>query len=721
MTRAPNKTCPGLYRLLDVAALVQIGEFLQQAEFRTMNWLEPYRSCPDDAARAQLQAMLHAERKERLDPLEREAARVLTISERRGQYVLDGIARTKLNPVDLEGYKAQRDELARSLWAYINQRLLFDAVEATLHLRHYRRYGKHYQSFNVEARAASAVDVRRNAIDALIDDVQRRLDLGSGCRIEPFDLPAEGERPAAEMYILYHPNPLTSAREVTEDGERRTIYYRPPGEATIVYTPSTGVVEVRGDTRFIRRQVAESFAENALDQDLSKRPLDFREYNLSRFFDGFGLEPPDLDGFTILRCRVVKAEVSLRHLGNRLSVTTTIDEDIEDLIESQRGLRSAFRRAVAIRFIEIAVRYRLAGETAERTLDFTISDQNSCSLLSLPAEHERVLGHRLLAHWGILKELKSLTPSQSFSALAVFLEIWDGGFEEIPGSWLHERGIDEALMTAGGFLEPRGWADVDLIDGDDTGPEEAIVLAESGRARLRLADDDLVVAGTPARFRMLRVNAEWLIEHLRSVVAAALDQSHVESLGTDLHALGVLRIDDTEVPVYLARRLDDEKVRGACDTLLRARGGLGLGLVLSASRSAFGCLGANVLTPLADRLESTGEAVRLDTNSLRLAFRNSRHLARGGQAVELVWDGGESGELFIPGKEPAQISGHNRLKVVHRLVEAWKSGAPAVKTSALNHDLGGVAIRNIFGKPLWERLEGRFIRSAGYGLWALAV
>jgi hypothetical protein len=45
-------------------------------------------------------------------------------------------------------------------------------------------------------------------------------------------------------------------------------------------------------------------------------------------------------------------------------------------------------------------------------LDFTISDQNSCSLLSLPDEKERVLGHRLLRHWTILRELRQANATE---------------------------------------------------------------------------------------------------------------------------------------------------------------------------------------------------------------------------------------------------------------------------------------------------------------------
>lgn len=291
---------------------------------------------------------------------------------------------------------------------------------------------------SVKRRETDFGDVR----DALIAEIEARLDLGEGCRIERFDIPAEAGEPAAEMYIIYHPNPLTSAREIREDGERRTIYFRPPGEATVVFTPATGTIEVRADTKVIRRDVAESFAKVVLDQDLSSEPLGFREYDLSRFFDSFSLRRPEVIGFHIESASVIKAEISIYHLGNRLSVATTINENIDNLIDRQPGLRAIFQRAVAIRFIEIAVRYTCSGETTERTLDFTISDQNSCSLLSLPDERERILGHQLLRHWKILRELRQSDQAEEKLILPVLLEIWDSGLDEVTGSWLQQRGIE---------------------------------------------------------------------------------------------------------------------------------------------------------------------------------------------------------------------------------------------------------------------------------------
>ena len=381
MTRSPQKTCPSLYRLIERCEHEALSDFLRQDEFRRQPWLKTYiAELNGQSRRAVLEQLLREEKKTRLEPLEREAARVLTVSERRGQSALDGLVKSRLKPDAQTRVGQQKDELGRSLWVYLNHRPIFDAVESVLHLRLYRNYGRHYQSFRANPSVIRPEVDMAEALRRMIEEIEWRLDRGSGCTVERFDLPEDGDQPAAEMYIVYHPNPLTSAREVRDDGERRTIYFRPPGEATIVFTPATGTIEVRADTKLIREDVAESFAGNVLKQDLSQQPLGFREYDLSRFFGSFALDLPELVGVRIRRARVIRAEISVGHLGNRLSLSTTINDDIDTLIDRLPGLRTIFQRSVAIRFIEIAVRYARQGEADDRTLDFTISDQNSCSL-----------------------------------------------------------------------------------------------------------------------------------------------------------------------------------------------------------------------------------------------------------------------------------------------------------------------------------------------------
>lgn len=724
MAKAPEKTCPSLYRLIEHTEPSDFVGFLSQDEFKRLRWLERY-SGADAPDRSALEDLLREKKKTRLEPLEREAARVIVVSEQRGQYALRGLVQSKMKAEDQEAFKQPKDDLCRSLWAYLNHRLLFDAVESVIHLRLYRSYAKHYQSFQPDTSVERQVTDFGNVRDALIAEIEARLDMGEGCRIERFDIPAEANEPAAEMYIIYHPNPLTSAREIRDDGERRTIYFRPPGEATVVFTPSTGTIQVRADTKVIRRDVAESFAQVVLEQNLSNKPLSFREYDLSRFFDSFSLSCPELDNFHIESAGVIRAEISIWHLGNRLSLATTINEDIDDLIDRQPGLRAIFQRAVAIRFIEIAVRYTCSGETTERTLDFTISDQNSCSLLSLPDERERILGHRLLRHWKILRELRQSDETEEKVILPVLLEIWNSGLDELTGSWLQQRGIEETLLTSTGFLEPAGWEDLDLIDDDDVGLADGKVYTEKKENReqayLKPAEGQEIAAGDVDRYRKFRVDQNWMIEHLRSVLAGSLNAPLVETLSTDLTSLGGMEIDGSTVPVYLARKLDDPRVLADSDHVLRSRSNLGIGLVLCAEKEPFRCLAANVLSSVADHLESLDQTATISADTLRTAYRNNRMLAQGGQAVVLVWDGGEAGELFVPGKGSIQIRGQNRLEIIDRLVKAHLNGPQPLATGDLIKGFGGQQLPNIFGNALWKRLNGHFIRSPDRGLWEIAA
>ncbi len=717
MPKSSQKTCPSLYALIEHGEPKSTHAFLRQDEFRHLKWLAKYRG-ESPLAPAQIEELLH-EPKSRLEALDREAARVLLVREPRGQFALSGLVQTKLKPTAQDEFKKQKDELARSLWAYLTYRFIFEGVESAIHLRLYRHFGKHYQSFQADNLAAGPGPNSEGALDRMLKEIESRLDMGSGCKMQHFDLPGDATHPATQMYIIYHPNPLTSAREISEDGERRTFYFRPPGEATVVYTPSTGAVEVRADTKIIRRAVAECFAKEVLGQQLSSKPLGFREYDLSRFFGTLKLDCPDVDGFHIATAGVIKAEVSVGNLGNRLAPTTTIHQDIDSLIDRQPGLRKIFQNATAIRFIEIAVQYTCSGETEERTLDFTISDQNSCSLLSLPEERERVLGHRLLRHWGILHELRPADADEKPHIMPVLLELWNSGMDHVVGSWLEQRNVDASKLTETGFLEPAGWEGGDLVNDDEVGTVDARVIVDGSHARHEPASGQDVAAGNASRFRKFRVDHKWLVEYVRNSLSEVLETRLVEELSPNLVALGSLDIDGSSVAIHLARRLDDPKVLADSDHTLRGGGNQGIGLVLSSVREPFRCLGANVVCALPDCMADANTGFVISLELLRAAFRTKRHLARGGQAVEFLWDEGEAGELFVPGVGSIQISGHNRLVVIDRLVKAYRNGPRAVKTSELTKDFDDQSLPNIFGKD-WDRLNGRFIRSPKHGFWEIA-
>ena len=222
-------------------------------------------------------------------------------------------------------------------------------------------------------------------------------------------------------------------------------------------------------------------------------------------------------------------------------------------------------------------------------------------------------------------------------------------------------------------------------------------------------------------YRRFRVRDDWVAKYLRDRLADLLDATHVEELTPHLVALGTLRFDDRDVPLYLARRLDDERVHDRVDTELRARADAGTGLVLQAGQVAGKCLVANVLTPLADHLTGTLPDVEWNVESLREVYRRNRGLARGGETVRLDLSGDNVGTLFVPEKPALRIIGENRLLVVARLVNANNSSLGPMKTEDLIAGMEGQSLQNILSKPLWDKLKSEYIRSPKKGLWEIAV
>ena len=734
MVRAPAKTCPNLFRLFDEAEPMFLAAFFESQIFERLNWLKSYRFDPVNADGASSASeMLHKEKKDRLGPLESEAARIINIASDRGEYVLDGLARTKLDPVRARDLLNQRDRLARSLWAFANEHGIFEAAENSLHLRLYRRYDKHYQTFMADPSVDGGPDAGSELLEQLLADLSERFDRGEGYSIDKFDIPEDGEEPAAEMYLLYHPDPPTSVREIDDDGNRSSIYFRPPGEAMIVYTPSTGRVHVRAGNRKLRHTIAERFIETALDQTYSNQPVDFQAYDISQFLRGFELELPEFDDVVIERARVIRSDISIGNLANRLSLSTTIDQDISEIIASQPGLPRTFERAVAIRFVEIAVRYRRSARDEVETLDFTLTDRNTSSLLSLDDPFERVLGHRLLRHWNVLQEGRAPGGEESMAVIPALLAIWDIGAEKVSGAWLLARGVDPGLLTELGFLVPAGWDGDDLIDDEDqVGPVAAEVFVRVEQGNVDVGDykvADLEVAegqaapGNPDLYRVFRVRDGWVEQHLKKRLETALDAPAFEKVNDHLFCLGTLDVDGGDVPVYLTRALDQEKVRSAVDTELRARHNLGIGMVLQAGDAPGLCLAANVLTPVANHIDRDQPEIALVADKLRSVFRRHRLLARGGQAVELSRTGEDIATLVVPGKGSIDIRGKNRIAIIQRLVDAHNNGPMPMATKDL---VKGVAedqsLSNIFKQPLWNKLKATFLRSRGpKGSWEIAI
>lgn len=220
---------PNISRLFDDAEAELLSGFLDRKAFERLSWLSTYKFDPGNPDGPSVaRNMLPQEKKDRRGRLEAEAARIVTIASDRGEYVLQGLATTTLEPDRAKELLNRRDKLARSLWAFANEHGLFEAAENSLHLRLYRRYDKHYQTFMAEPSVDGGPDTGSALLEELLVDLNKRLDRGDGYSIDKFDIPEDSDEPAAEMYLLFHPDPPQAfGRSMTMAIGRASIFGRP--------------------------------------------------------------------------------------------------------------------------------------------------------------------------------------------------------------------------------------------------------------------------------------------------------------------------------------------------------------------------------------------------------------------------------------------------------------------------------------------------------------
>ena len=729
MARSIIKTCPNLSAVFDADDVGTVVDFLRTKPFELLKWVgaflvETSNLADIDAAKTRLGKV----RKDQLKPLESEAARIVTMAANRGQFALEGLAQTKLGQERLKVFTAQKDELARSLWAYVNELMLFEAAENSLHMRLYRRYDRHYQTFLSEPSLGIDPDAEGDLIKGLLTKLEADLRRGKGYSIDRFEIPEAEDEPASVMYLICHPSPATSVRDLDDDGNLSKIYVRPPGEAVIFYTPSTGRVHVRAGSRTLRHKIADNFIEGVLQQEASEQPVDFQAYDISKFNSEFGLDRPIYEEVEIKTAAVIRVEVSVEDLASRLSISTSIDGNLKSLVEKQSGLGLILERAIATRLLEIAVRYRPKDRDDTRTLTFALTDRNTCSLFSVDDPYERILGHRLLRHWGIMREGRAPYENDGMQALPALLELWDMDRDTVSGAWLYDRHIDPGLLIDIGFLVPIGSEGDDkdevgdLIDDEDNlGPTVAEVVSRQDGPSLRSSTGQEAPAGPPERYRVYRVRKGWVAQYLQTYAAKILTNMSPNVLDANFVSLGQLAIDGRDVPIYLVRGLHDEKTRAEVDSHLRATKGGGVGLVLQAGRAFGDSVAGHVLTRLADHLTGELPDFGLNIESVCAAYARGHFLAVGGEVVQLVPMGDAAATLYVPNKGSIDIPGKHRVALIQKLVDAHNAGKPLVSSDDLREGIKDQSLANILGQPLYDKLKANFIRSPKRPLWEIAI
>jgi hypothetical protein len=678
-----------------------------------------------DAFREGLLRTLSEFDQDELRPAEQRARRIRSLADGKGVTSLSTIVEQRLDDDQSEEFERQPDRLCRSIWVYLNARETFEDAESFHFARQFRDHGKLYDAFEVELENHVALDAASIDEAALAAKIKDMLELKPevSCTVKALDLPATDAHPASIMLIVRHGGPLSSVYDHRHDGRRGTIYYRPPNEATLIYTPSLRQIEVCADSPVVRQTVSDSFAEVALGHDISQKPLTWKRYNLSRFRTSLLLEPPDIDGYEFEFARVLEAEVRLGTWRRKLQLKVTVDDDIEEVADQYLGARNIFRRAEAFSRIGIAVAYNCVGDEKERTINITIAGTKSCNLQSKTDPEERSLGFALLKEWGILSAFRQIAPDDLRAIFAQLVQLHDRVEDEVSGGYLLELGLDASRLIEGGLLERRDRQDIVLIEGDDIDGEGTVKpSATEGMVRTEGPFGEDAGKRPVSDVKMYAINGQWLHETLTRLMKPILSKRAAQILDPDLTLLGAMRIDDADVPVYFARRLNDPKTAQRLDLTLRARNTAGVGVLLAASEEMPSHLGPNVVVPLLSHLSPADDELLFSRDGLELAYRNSLSLARGGVSPRVIRTGTQSGTLYIPGKEPLHLGGNDQLTIFERLVVAAGKGSPDVQVKALMDGFDSRSPQQAFRKETWDSIRDVYIgKGAKNGYWRLVL
>lgn len=697
---------------IDLArAALAIREGENEPDFQLPEVLHaPEQSDDSDALRAKIGELLSEFASDELQPAEHRCRRICTLAEGKGITSLTTIVEKQFNETQLEEFRRQPDHLCRSIWAFLNERRTFEDAESFHFARQFRDYGKMYDAFEVELGKAAVLDAASIDEAALAARITKVLRLKPSCTVKALDLPPTDAHPASIMLIVRHGGPLSSVYDHRDDGRRGTIYFRPPNEATLIYTPALSQIEVCADSPMVRQEVAGSFAEVSLGHNVSEKPLTWKHYNLSRFRESLRLDAPSISGYAIKFARVIEAEIRLGNWKRKLLLKVAPEDDIEEVAETYLRPNNIFRRADGFSRITIAVAYSRDGDDKEKTLNITISGTKSCNLQSNKDPEERNLGFALLKKWGLLSAFQQIDIDDIQAMFPRLVKLHDGRDDKLNGAQLRELGLDPERLIRGGLLERCGRQDIVMLE-DDGFDWEAGVKPSTVKDMVRtIGPFGETGALVPAAdMEMYAINRPYLHETILKAIKPLLVKNVMHVIDTDLTLAGSMLIDGVEASVYLARRLDDVTVIGNLDMALRARHGAGVGVVLSASSAGALCLGPNVIVPILSNLSLADAECIISRDGIELAHRSNKSLALGGSTPRVIRTGEQAGTLHVPGKPSLSLAGNEQIKIFERLVDSYNRGSPDTQVKTLMKDLGSDSPQQAFRPRMWASIVNVYL------------
>lgn len=670
-----------------------------QALIRGFDWSQDEAELPQ----ALIEHIKHL-RKEQREPAEREALRVLRLSTPRGAAVLSTVAEQLYDDELIARFRGQDGgEVGRAVWMRTHSDetvKLFDTAESIVNTRDLRGNKRLHDAFDVPGEPPPFLwnDGVKRALEAQLTQAMR---LAEPCEV--IYVPLEEDDRSGRTNITHYLVVRFAGEQVAavemRNRQRKSFFYFPARDATLIYAPHRGMLEVYAVTLATRAPLANVLSKHGFKAPLSNRPLDRSRYDLSRFARPLADEKPHLDGAKVERLYLVEAKALIGHATDAVTLHIDSGKELHEVIAARWG-NHPFSHPGMLLGVTLVAELVFEGETQVTPLAIVLADPGRCSLSGEKDERLRRVGFQLLEALGVRRPLHPGSGRDDPALLAQVARLLENATSPMDGFALAKLGIDIERFEDEGIL----------IEGDritemtiplDDGPPMTVMLercvdADQVRYQDPLTGNDVVL---PARHaRRWKVQLDWLREELVTGLGSALKAMRGQQFDThDPVFLGEMAIDGQAVAIYFASQLSHPRKFAKVDAALRLRPRGVAGVVLTTASAPFPFAGTNVVIPIEDVLADGGSGTAIDLEQLKVAYRHQQLAAMGGTAVALkLSPDGHSATLYVPGKAPWQVTGKGRITVLQRLVEAFLSGSPHVNTKRLMDGTGCTSPANLF-------------------------
>ena|GEM_PF-3553888 len=717
MARSLFRGAPELSRLFIEAPIELVSDFLLQSQFSLFlgEAMDSIAANADEQThRDAIAGVLKDLKADRTHLIEIEARRVMLMADKTPETMLRRLGESpRFNAI--EGLKAQRDAVARGVWAYLNAFSLFEAAERAMQVRVYRDHGKLYEAWSIDASIPLAADGVDH--DALSAEIAGRLQHEDGCKVEAIDLPAENGESRDVLVAVTFFGAYASQKSVRPDKSTEILYFRPPDEMLLVYSQARRRIEVCSRDMVERKLVANIFAADALKHDVSNKPLTQKTYNLSRFRNSLKLTIPDEEAHRVRQANITEVQVALGDWSRKVSLSVAPEDDIDAIARSVFGAIIPKSGGGYVTKVRFHIEY-VDGRGRKGSLQFDVFGRNKSNIQSERDPAKRELGYDLLEAWGVLERIGDLSKPQRKEKLPQLLALYDLMDEKTSGQTLDGLGIDADELTGAGFLTRKGWSDVILFEDDELGDVvhdverdgtsdvATLTLAEGGPGPQVPAED---ITQYETRFDYLR-------DALRDVLRPTGLKGRVREVANHVHQVGTAQIGMATAPIYLARALADDKLLEGADRLIRSDSNRIRGIVFVPQEVRFPYIGSHVVLSLKDYIDE--ETGLIDAEAMRSAYEAAIDPAARGTAVHFRKQGDVAAQITVPGQDPRIVTGPKKVKLFERLYMAHRDRETGVKLAILKEFAGFSQLPQLFGDE-WAEVNNRYLYSPRRAYWAL--